>query len=216
MSFALLLTYAMTIATLAAKPGPGVVAVVSRTLARGKIGFITYMSGAVLGELVFLGIVALGIVVLDDELLFISFLLKALASVYLIYLGIKALLQQEEIKLGKEEPSEAQNNWNDFSTGLMLTLSNPFVIIVFGGLIPGMIGDQGMTLSLFLVLAAITAIVQVSIDFLYCLPAMISRKFVTTNTLSKLRVAAGIAMILIGLYLGYSMLFAQDLKQLLP
>ena len=216
MNTALFLAYAMTIATLAIKPGPGVVAVISRTLARGKIGFATYMSGAILGELIFLSIVALGIVILDDQLLFISFLLKTLASVYLIYLGIKAITQQDDINLGKVEPSKAQSNFNDFMAGLMLTLSNPFVIIVFGGLIPQMIGDQGMTLGLFCILAIITAIVQLSIDFLYCLPVMLSRQFVTARMLSHLRIAAGIIMILIGFYLGYSMLPAQDIAQILP
>jgi len=211
MDIASLTAYAMTIAALAIKPGPGVLAVVSRAASRGVPGFVSYMSGATLGEVFYLALVAFGFVLLGDELLFLSILLKALAGVYLIYLGYNTLKQPFDITLHTPKDGGMKSNWEDFSTGLMLTLSNPFVIVVFGGIVPTVISPDNVSVGDFAILAAVTVIVQVSIDFIYCAPVLFSRHFFKMQTLERLRIVSGIVMILIGLYLGFSALPAEDI-----
>lgn len=216
MEYSSLIAYAIAIAVLAIKPGPGVLAVISRVAERGFIGFATYMSGAILGELVYLAIVFFGFSLFEDDLIFLSILLKTLASVYLIYLGVQTLVNlPENMDLNKHNVGVAENNWKDFTTGLMLTLSNPFVIVVFGGIVPEMVGQYETLFSTFLILALITVVVQVSIDFMYCSPLFLSRKLLSPKALYYLAIASGVIMILIGLYLGYSALPANDLKSVM-
>src|SRR5688572_11794938 len=91
MDFAALFAYALTIAALALKPGPGVLAVMARTAARGFPGFAAYMGGALSGEVIILAFVVFGFSLIGEEIIFISILLKALAGAYLIYLGYNTL-----------------------------------------------------------------------------------------------------------------------------
>ena len=211
MDLAALGTYAMTIAVLALKPGPGVLAVVTKTAGRGAARFLSYMSGATLGEVVYLALVVFGAVVFAEELLFVSIFLKALAGAYLIYLGVGTLTKPLALDVDFQKTASLKDNWEDFTTGLMLTLSNPFVIIVFGGIVPSVIGTQDVSFANFGILALVTVVVQISIDFMYCVPVFVSRRFFRGKTLEGLRLASGMAMILIGLYLGYSALPAEDL-----
>lgn len=215
MELTALIAYAIAIAALAIKPGPGVLAVISRSAERGVMGFTSYMSGAVSGELVYLAIVFFGFSIFEEDLLFISILLKAMASVYLIYLGVQTLTKPPEIDFNDHGVGIAESNWKDFSTGLMLTLSNPFVIIVFGGIIPEMVGQHDATMTQFIILALVTIVVQVSIDFMYCFPVFISRRLFNKKAVYRLGIASGVIMILIGLYLGYSALPANDLKSVI-
>lgn len=212
MDSASLFTYAITIGVLAIKPGPGVLAVVSKTASRGVAGFSTYMAGALSGEMIFLALVVFGFAIAGDQLVFLSLLLKALAGVYLIYLGYNTLKEPISLNPSLKTASSLKNGWEDYSTGLMLTLSNPFVIVVFGGIVPTVIDPGTVGLTDFAILAAVTAVMQLSGDLAYCLPVMLSRRFFNNQTLNRLRLASGIVMILIGLYLGYSALPAQDLK----
>lgn len=211
MDFALYLPYALTIAALAIKPGPGVLAVVSKTAGRGMAGFSSYMSGATLGEVIYLAVVVYGFAYISQDIVFLSLLLKAMTGAYLIYLGIKTLNESVDIS-GRVQASSGKNNWDDFSTGLMLTLSNPFVIVVFAGIVPTVIDTGDVRIQDFLVLAAITVVVQIAIDFMYCFPVLVSRQFFTPKILNGLRLASGVVMVGLGLYLGYSALPAQDLK----
>lgn len=212
MEMTALLAYALAIATLAIKPGPGVVAVMSRTAARGMAGFGSYMSGALLGEVFYLAVVFFSFSFFQENMVFISILLKALASVYLIYLGVQSLNKASEVTPLEQEFSKGEDNWKDFTTGLMLTLSNPFVIIVFGGIIPTLFTVQNADLSVFFVLVFVTVIIQLSIDFFYCIPVLLSRNFLSAKILRYFTIGAGVMMILIGLYLGYAALPAADLK----
>ena len=212
MDFALYIPYALTIAALAIKPGPGVLAVVSKTAGRGMAGFSSYMSGATLGEVVYLAVVVYGFAYISQDIVFLSLLLKAMTGAYLIYLGIKTLNENADISARVHTSSSGKNNWDDFSTGLMLTLSNPFVIVVFAGIVPTVIDTGDVRIQDFLVLAAITVVVQIAIDFMYCFPVLVSRQFFTPKILNYLRLASGVVMVGLGLYLGYSALPAQDLK----
>lgn len=212
MELTALIAYATTIAVLALKPGAGVLAVISRSAERGFFGFFSYMSGALLGEVFYLALVVFGLSLFEEDLIFISILLKAMASVYLIYLGVQALTKPSEVDLNDHGLGVAEGNWKDFSTGLMLTLSNPLVIVVFGGVVPDVIGTQDVLFTSFIVLAMVTIVVQLSIDFMYCVPVFLSRKLFNRGMLNKLSVASGVIMIVIGLYLGYTALPAADLK----
>ncbi len=210
-----LIAYATTIAVLALKPGAGVVAVISRAAERGFFGFFSYMSGALLGEIFYLGLVVFSLSLFEENFIFISIILKALASVYLIYLGFQALTRPSDVDLDGYGVGVVEGNWKDFSMGLMLTLSNPLVILVFGGVIPDVIGKQDVLITSFLVLALITIAVQISIDFMYCTPVFLSRKLFDKKMLNRLTNVSGVVMILIGLYLGYTALPATDLKSVI-
>lgn len=210
-----LTAYALAIFSLAIKPGPGVLAVISRSAENGFTGFLTYMSGAILGELIYLATVLLGFSFFEEQLLFFSILLKALASAYLIYLGFQILIKPPEIDFEDHKRVAVNKGFKDFSTGLVLTLSNPFVIIVFGGIVPDVIGNQGLNFTTFIALAFVTTLIQLSVDFMYCAPVLMGRRFMKGKAIRKLALFSGVLMIVIGLYLGYTALPALDLKTVL-
>lgn len=211
MDMSALMAYAITIAVLAIKPGPGVLAAVSRTAARGLPGFASYMGGALTGEILYLAFVVFGFSLISADMVFISILLKAIAGVYLIYLGVNTLKDPITLNPDLDKTVRLKSAWEDYSAGLMLTLSNPFVIVVFAGIVPTVINVHDVHWNHFVILAAVTVVVQLAGDLVYSLPVMISRRFFTHDLLNKLRVASGFVMILIGIYLGYTALPAQDI-----
>ena len=211
MDYGSLWVYALTIMALAIKPGPGIVAVVSKTAARGVAGFLSYMSGALLGEIIYLGIVVYGFSHLPTDFVFISLLLKSLTAAYLIYMGVRTLQVNSDGISGPDKSIESTSNRDDFTTGLMLTLSNPLVIVVFAGIVPSVINVEHVRPQDFVILAAVTVISQIPMDFLYCAPVLWSRKFFNKVTINRLRIASGITILLVGLYIGYTALPAHDL-----
>jgi threonine/homoserine/homoserine lactone efflux protein len=206
-----LAAYALAVAALAAKPGPGIVAVMSRTAARGFRGFSAYMSGAVLGEVFYLGLATFGYSYIRQDMMFITLLLKALTAVYLIWLGIKFLNETHSPQAAPQKHLSGKNAWDDFSTGLMLTLSNPLVIVFFAGIVPTVIDVDQVLIQHFIVLAAVTVMAQVPFDFLYCLPVLFSRRAFDEKALHRMKIISAVTIILVGLYIGYTAIPAQDL-----
>ncbi|MFM2479914.1 LysE family translocator [Celerinatantimonas sp. YJH-8] len=120
---------------LALIPGPGVLAVVARTLAVGmKHGFSTVV-GIVAGDFVFITLALFGLTALS-QLMGSSFvIIKYIGAAYLIWMGISFAVARrshdEQVTLIRE-PS----HFASFTAGLVTTLSNPKAILFYLSFFP--------------------------------------------------------------------------------
>jgi len=201
-------TLFMAVLALALKPGPGMMALISRTLAHGMPGCLLFMAGVLIVNTFYLSLILLGLRFAHDDLLFISILLKALAAVYLIYLGIKGL-QNPDIDMAMKDFKE-ERLFDNLTAAIMLTLSNPLVIVFFGGLMPSLINVPDMTaLDVGIILAVIWG-VELGVAVLYCLPFALSRSKMNATHLRKINIGSSLILIAVGIYIGYSALPAKD------
>lgn len=102
MSMDAIITLSIAVFALALKPGPGMMMVMSRTISGGMSACFTFMLGFLLITFIYLWIVLLGLHMVDLDVLCLSILIKSLAAVYLIHLGVKGIMYPE-VSYGVEE-----------------------------------------------------------------------------------------------------------------
>lgn len=212
MTFESILALALAVAALAFKPGAGMTFAISRTAALGMAGCYAFIAGVLIISMIFLGIVLTGLTFAKDDLIFVSILIKSLAAVYLIWMGIKGL-QKSHFATDFEKDKNV-NVWDTFTSALMLTLSNPLTILFFAGILPTLINVEQIRFNDILIIAAVIIIVEIAVDVFYCAPIAYSRRFFDEKMLRRINFVSSIVIILVGLFIGYSALPASELKSL--
>lgn len=209
MSIESLLALAAAVFVFALKPGPGIMMAMTRSVSDGFKGLGTFLIGFNIGLGVYLAIVFIGLETLHIDIVFLSILVKSLAAVYLIYLGLKGF-QTPNPKITIEE-SETKSMLDNISSAMMLTLSNPMVIVFYASIIPVFIAPDTITLDMILVIMAMLMIIDTLGMVIYCLPLILFRKTIPQSFMDKVRIVSSAIIILIGLYIGYTAIGASDI-----
>lgn len=182
---------------LAITPGPGVFATISRALASGFSSASFVVLGIVLGDIMFLLLAIFGLSAIASILGDFFILVKYLGGVYLLFLGYKILTSKEnetEIK-GIQELSWKRN----FLTGLLITLSNPKVILFYLGFLPTFLNLQTLNIFDIITISFIVAIILGGVMLAYAYSASSAKKlFKNKNTNKKMNLLAGSVMITAG------------------
>ena len=206
---------AMAVIIFAFKPGPCFFTSISYCLSHGVMGLVAFVSGFNIGLGVYISIVFIGLMGvnhLDLDLVFFAILAKSFAALYLIVLGVKELrgwdsaLNLNEIKIEKPK-----NFLEIMSSAVLLTLSNPMVIVFYASIIPAFIDPEIITLKLALLIGLMLMVIDSLGMVIYCTPALLFRKIISQVFLKYIKLVSGIVIISIGLYIGYTALPAKDL-----
>ena len=120
---------------LAASPGPGVFATVARSLASGFRPALAVICGIVLGDIIFLLLATFGLSVIAQALGDLFLVVKICGGAYLVFLGVKLWVKKPELVSSKYEKRTGLG-WGNFTSGLVITLSNPKVILFYCGFLP--------------------------------------------------------------------------------
>ncbi|MCP3922602.1 MAG: LysE family translocator [Desulfobacterales bacterium] len=123
------LSLALAMFILAITPGPGVLATVAKSLATGFQNSLGLILGIVLGDAIFLLFAIFGLSFVAKVMGDFFIIVKYCGSLYLIWIGIKIFITKET------NISETSKTGN-FITGLLITLSNPKVILFYCGFLP--------------------------------------------------------------------------------
>ena len=116
---------------IAAPVGPIGVLGINRTLSYGLfVGLITGL-GAAVADAVYGCVAGFGLVSVTDFLINQKTLIKILGGIFLIYLGIKTFFQAVP---KNNQLDKAHSRWEDFTSTLVLTLTNPATILSFIGI----------------------------------------------------------------------------------
>ncbi len=182
---------------LAITPGPGVFATISRALASGFSSASFVVLGIVMGDIIFLLLAIFGLSAIASILGDFFILVKYLGGIYLLFLGYKILTSKEnetEIK-GIQELSWKRN----FLTGLLITLSNPKVILFYLGFLPTFVNLQTLNTFDIITISFIVAIILGGVMLAYAYSASSAKKlFKNKNTNKKMNLLAGSVMITAG------------------
>lgn len=204
-----IITLSLAVLALGLKPGPGMMMVMSQTMARGMSACFAFLGGFLLITLVYLLIAFVGFHATNLDLVLVLIMIKSAAAVYLIWFGIQGL---QAIDLRYDENIEDDQSLFDIFVGaVVLTISNPLVIVFYAGILPTIIDINNMILDDMMMIIAIVLLIEGGLVLLYCTPLALFRKKIPIRFLKGLRVFSSIMMILIGLYIGYTAIGSEEL-----
>ncbi len=140
---------------LMAVPGPGVLATVARGLAHGLGRTLIFILGIVAGDLIYLFLAILGLAALASAYSEIFVVIRWGGAAYLIYLGIKAW-RAPAVPLESTSVKPA-NPVRDFMGGLLMTLGNPKVILLYTAFLPTFIDLTALSHTDIAIVAAMVS-----------------------------------------------------------
>ncbi len=190
--------FAAAMFVLAASPGPGVFATVARALASGFRPAVAVIVGIVAGDILFLLFAIFGLSMVAKVLGKFFIIVKICGSAYLIFLGVKIWISQPKRQTDRNG-SRHSTVWGNCIGGLVITLSNPKVILFYCGFLPTFLDLStltyaGMAMALGIVTAVLTAVLM-----LYAFLASRARRMLTRpKSIKRLNRAAGGVMIAAG------------------
>jgi threonine/homoserine/homoserine lactone efflux protein len=175
MSLQLYLAFVAACLALALLPGPIVTLLIANGLRHGTRAALINIAGVQLGLTIVIGIVAIGLTTLMASLGYWFDWVRFAGAAYLVWLGIKLIRSPVEGVEADAPPPPPRGGF--FLQGLLVSLSNPKLLLFFGAFIPqfmDMSRDHASQVTLlgvtFMVIAGIT-------DGLYALLAGRARSF---------------------------------------
>lgn len=157
MSIAGLILFCTVYFLAVATPGPGVAAVIARSLAHGAHGSVPFIAGFLVGDLIWFTAAAAGFAALAQTGYFVFAAIKYLGAAYLLYLAYKLwrtpLPSLDDVSVSTQRPLQA------FLGSLALTLGNPKTVMFFVALLPTVVNLQSLSWLGFAELAIAICIV---------------------------------------------------------
>jgi threonine/homoserine/homoserine lactone efflux protein len=187
--------FSVAMLILAASPGPGVFATVARALASGFRPALAVIGGIVVGDIIFLLFAAFGLSMVARVLGNLFFVVKICGGAYLVWLGIKIWLKDPGPVSGAQD-SDTRSQGGNFVSGLVVTLSNPKVILFYCGFLPTFLDLSTLTVfDLAIVVAIITAVLFGVLGAYAYLASRARQMFTDKRSVRRLNRAAGSVMV---------------------
>ncbi|MGV7030721.1 LysE family translocator [Methylobacterium symbioticum] len=186
--------YAVAVAT----PGPGVIALVARVLARGPGGMPAFILGFLVGDLVWFSIAATGFAVLAQSFAALFIALRYLGAAYLLYLAWRAWTAPVEpmsVEPLSVESARGGGRLRLFVGGLALTLGNPKVVLFFLALLPTVVDLEHLgALGMAEIAAIIVTVLGTTLGAYALAAARARRLFVSTRARRAVNRGSGAVM----------------------
>jgi threonine/homoserine/homoserine lactone efflux protein len=147
--------YLLAVAT----PGPGVAAIVARSLARGTQGAVAFIAGFWIGDLIWFSVAATGLAALAQTARVVFVVIKYAGAVYLLYLAYRLWTAPPAAAAEQQAVDTGQKPMQLFLGSLALTMANPKTAIFFLALLPTVVRLEELTVFGFLEIVAVISIV---------------------------------------------------------
>lgn len=192
-----IISYIASLGLAAAIPGPGMTALVARSVSGGAVTGFTMLAGLILGDLIYLSIAVFGLAVIAHTYTTIFTLINWAASFYLCMLAWQFWrYQPQAIKIDqKATKRELVSAW---LSGLTITLGNPKTIAFYLAILPLVISLDTVSLQVWVgMLMPLTVFVLLTVGAIFILAALKIRHFLTSAKAQRLLFrSAGFIMML--------------------
>ena len=182
--------YLLAVAT----PGPGVTAILARSITHGMRGAPAFIAGFLVGDLIWFSAAVAGLAAIAQTAQTVFLIVRYAGAAYLLYLAFR-LWSAPARPLQVEELQSAQRPLRLFLGSLSLTLGNPKPMIFFVALLPTVVPLRALHLGDY---AAITLCIAVILPLTlgaYALAAARARGFFRKpSSVRLLNRSAGTAM----------------------
>ena len=147
------LVYALAVAS----PGPGVAAVVARSLGRGVSGAPAFIAGFLVGDLIWFTLAATGLAMLAQTAHTVFVVVRYAGAAYLLYLAWRLWTTPASALEIAQAPRERPLQL--FAGTLALTLGNPKTMVFFLAVLPTVVELKHLTVGGFLEIALVISCV---------------------------------------------------------
>lgn len=154
---------------LAVTPGPAVIYLLTRTIAHGRRAGFASLAGVALGNFGNALGASVGLAALFAVSAFAFTVVKFGGALYLIYLGVRALLPGPATAPAASAP--APSGWPVFRDGFLVALLNPKTTLFFAAFLPQFIDPAGSPMMQSAILGALFVLVAAGTDAAYVLVA---------------------------------------------
>ena len=196
MSFYGLLIFASVYLLAVATPGPGVAAIIARSLARGTHGAVAFIAGFWIGDLIWFSVAATGLAALAQTARVVFVIIKYAGAVYLLYLAWRLWTAKPAVA-SEEQPTidAGQKPMQLFLGSLALTMANPKTAIFFLALLPTVVRLEELTVAGFLeIVAVISVVLPLVLGGYVFLAARARRMFKSERAVRTINRSTGAAM----------------------
>ena len=180
---------------LALVPSSSVALVVARSSTAGVWNGAAVAGGIVLGDLVFVFIAVLGMTALAEVLGSFFLVLRYLAGVYLVWLGVSLLCTQAASPV-RSNGHSASSLSTSFGSGLLITLGDVKAIFFYASLFPAFIDLSAITPMDVAVIAAVTVVSVggVKLGYAFAARSIVSRISAVRTRRALTRAAGGVML----------------------
>ncbi len=201
MSAEILLAFVAACVLLALTPGPNMALMIANTLSNGLRAGLVTLAGTTTGLVLLVAAAAAG---MTSVMVFMSTWFDAvrwIGAIYLLYLGASQLwrLRRTSAEAGIAVSSASNGGW--YLRGLLVSLSNPKVILFLGAFLPQFVNPGNDPVGQITVLAVLFVAVLATVDVATTLAVARARTTLGTESLRLLDGAAGVLLMLGGLAL---------------
>lgn len=194
-----LIGLSVAMVVLAASPGPGVFATVARSLSSGFRPALAVISGIVIGDIVYLMFAVLGLSIIAQSLGKFFIIVKIGGGIYLFCLGLKMWAFKPSFDT-ENALCENQSFTGNLIAGLLITLSNPKVILFYCGFLPTFIDLSILNPADVVLIVCVVSFVLSAVLIAYAYLASRARKLISsTSAVKKLNRSAGGVMMATGI-----------------
>jgi threonine/homoserine/homoserine lactone efflux protein len=169
-SWALLSAFILASLALAITPGPGVLYIVTRSLAHGRGAGIASVAGVALGNLGNAIAASVGLAALFATSALAFTAVKYAGALYLVFLGIRTL-QRPRHELARSPLIRPTPPLRIFSDGFIVALLNPKTAIFFAAFLPQFLSAKSPPVIPSIALSALFVAIAALTDCTYALTA---------------------------------------------
>jgi homoserine/homoserine lactone efflux protein len=186
------LAFLLPAAALALVPGPTVTVVIANSLKHGTRAGMMNVLGTQVGVVIWLAIAVLGLGAAIKVMGVWFDVLRYCGAAYLIWMGIKLFMSKGDLATATER---ARPNGSFFLQGLVVIMSNPKMLVLFGALIPPFIPAGGDVMRLTLIMGLTFNAIAAIGDTTYALLAGKAGAWLSQSRIRSIEVISGCCLV---------------------
>lgn len=195
MSIGILTAFVAACIFLAVTPGPNMSLIIANTTAHGLGGGLWTLAGSTTGLAILVAIAALGMTSVMVLMADWFDVIRWLGAAYLVYLGARQL--RAAFRGGSEVAARPPNSGSLYLNGLLVSLSNPKVLLFLGAFLPQFVDPAFAPGPQLGVLAVVFVATLMAVDVTYTLLLARARRAFTARHTRVLDGLAG-GLLLVG------------------
>lgn len=191
------ISYMAALGLAAAIPGPGMTALVARSVSGGAVTGFTMLAGLILGDVIYLSIAVFGLAVIAHTYTSVFTLINWAASLYLCMLAWQFWCHKPQA-ITNDQKATKRELASAWLSGLTITLGNPKTVAFYLAILPLVISLDNVSLQMWGgVLVPLTVFVLLSVGAIFILAALRIRHLLISEKAQRLlfRSAGSIMML---------------------
>ncbi len=199
------ITFFLAIFIFAITPGPGTFALLARALVSGAWSCLPMSIGMAISDIIYLILATFGLATIAENYGGLFTAIRLIGAAYLLYLGYKMWTADVDtsFKTDAGKSGAKKKSWvNGFIQGILISASNPKVILFYIAFLPTFINLTALNNSDIVLLSVLTFFALLAGLMLVSVGASSVRRYLKSESaLKKLNRTAGSIMIGAGIFL---------------